>query len=280
MNLRAPQTSKTGLRAAFALPIVLVVILIGGSMLVVALDRQSVQSRSAMRVEQGYDEFHTSRGLLQIIETWLRSGGNRPLLDRLDEQGMAFSLNVRGQPPVRVYMEDAQGSVLTDVLYLTGNSGRDAQRLLLSMREAAAGDPDPTRFFRAAGPTQVSVHTAPPEVLRALVTSTVGAGYADAFIDSLLKSRQQQRLRSTDIVAALNAATVPAGRTRNRLNRLMTVNPQLWKVEVEIGDPGNVTARYRGVLQNRPPDRTGASGPFQRRLSVISWEKISATEQP
>jgi hypothetical protein len=43
MNLRAPQTSKTGLRAAFALPIVLVVILIGGSMLVVALDRQSVQ---------------------------------------------------------------------------------------------------------------------------------------------------------------------------------------------------------------------------------------------
>ncbi len=129
-------------RDAFALPIVLVVILIGGVMLMLALDRQGMQSRSSLRVQQGYDEFHTSRGLLQIIERGSAPGATARCSIASTTEGMAFSC-VRGQPPVRVYMEDAQGSVMTDVLYLQGNSGRDAQRLLLAMREAAVGDPTP-----------------------------------------------------------------------------------------------------------------------------------------
>src|SRR4051812_26592877 len=109
-------------RRAFALPMVLMLVLISGVLLAVMIDRQGAQALTVQRELDSYTFHHISRGVQEAIEAWIRNNGNNDIAGALDVDGHAFDLQVEGGQLVRISFYEAQDTVLAELAGLNGDS--------------------------------------------------------------------------------------------------------------------------------------------------------------
>lgn len=273
------------MRSAFALPMVLLVMMIIAIVGMVMLERQGAQTLTIGRQVSGYDEHHTSRGVKEAIDAWLGSNPRTGLRDRLDVTGRAFDIDLasgldgRGMQTLSVSMFDAQGTVLNEFTGYVGQTMDDGKAILESLRAAAL--PAESLYMRGQGPIAVSAATATPEVLRAVVDAATGGEGTDAYVDAVLKARDEASLTATKLSEAANEAKV-SPEIRAKLQRYLTADPTLWQIVIDVrrgGSTGELVTRYKGlaVLAVRSASARGASQTGMQsssRSSVfLTWEK-------
>ncbi|MEO0715669.1 MAG: hypothetical protein AAFY58_01620, partial [Planctomycetota bacterium] len=61
------------MRRGFALPTVIVLLLVAGALVATLMERQSVRSLGTARELRAYQEQHAARGLQEVLNMWLRS---------------------------------------------------------------------------------------------------------------------------------------------------------------------------------------------------------------
>ena len=274
------------IRRAFALPVVLLVMMIITIVGMVMLERQSAQSLTIGRQVSGYDEHHASRGMKEAIDAWIRSSPRRSLRDRLDASGRAFEIDLptgidgKGLQTLAISLADAQGTILNEFTGFTGQPLEDAKSILLALRNAAL--PAESLYMRGQGPIAISAASASPEVLRAVVDAATGGEGVDAFVDAILKARDEGTLTNASVSEAANAAQV-SPEARAKIQRFVTADPTLWKVTVEVrrgGSTGPLFARYQGLAAlaiSSSYSRTSSQS-TTRSSVFLTWEKQDAQQ--
>jgi hypothetical protein len=266
--------------------VVLLVMMIITIVGMVMLERQSAQSLTIGRQVSGYDEHHASRGMKEAIDAWIRSSPRRSLRDRLDTSGRAFEIDLptgldgKGLQTLAISLADAQGTVLNEFTGFTGQPLEDAKAILLALRNAAL--PAESLYMRGQGPISISAASATPEVLRAVVEAGTGGEGVDAFVDAILKARDEGTLTNASIAEAGNAAQV-SPEARAKLQRFVTADPTLWKVTVEVrrgGSTGPLFARYQGLaaLAISSSYSRSSSQSTTRSSVFLTWEKQDAQQ--
>lgn len=269
-------------RAAFALPMVLVLTLVAGLVVVVALTRYTSDVYSLRRQLDSYSEHHLSQGIQEALNVWVAANGTRPVEEFISEEdGHAFDLLVGGSVSVRFSLRDAQGEMLSRL------DGLDAESSLLvaevlDVLAANAGENAP-RFVRREGPSMVSVKSAPIEVLYAIAEVTVGpGGDADALVTELLAAREEAGPDPVDLDRAFQRAGVP-GEVVPKLQRLLARSTTLWRWTAEAppppGDALGRPVRFGGLLQTQSGRRSDRSSQMIRRSYVLTCERLGDEEQ-
>jgi len=282
-----PLTRKTlPARRAFALPVVMLIMIVIATVGVVMLERQGAQALAIGRQVSGYDEHHASRGMKEAIDAWITNGQRKPIRDRIDSFGRAFELDLpngidgKGMQTLTILLVDAQGTVLSDFTGFAGQALDDGRAILTVLRNSAL--PAEEAYLRAQGPISISANSATPEVLLAVAEAATGGEGAQSFVDEILKSRDEGQLNSAAIGEACNASGAEP-EARAKLQRFITADPLLWMVTVEVrrgGPTGTLNARYRGLatLVDKSASRQNTPQGMQRSSVFLTWEKQDAQQ--
>ncbi|MCX5688663.1 MAG: hypothetical protein NTV94_02525, partial [Planctomycetota bacterium] len=90
-------------RRGMALPVVLLLVLVSGIVISVMMERHVVQALTVQRELQQYAFHHTSKGVQEAIEAWLRqTNATRNMAEAIEADGHAFDLTLDGGSSVRV----------------------------------------------------------------------------------------------------------------------------------------------------------------------------------
>jgi len=256
---------------AFALPIVLVLVVVVGLMSAIMLERQSAQRHTTQRQLGWYQEHHARLGLQEAIEAWIKAlPSSLDLGAVLPPDGHFLDLKLRGGNLAVVSLLERQNAVLIDLAAVGTVSFDDAAAVIQSC-DAVFGPDGPPDGYRSVGPVALSAHTASPELIEVAAQAiTQDAAIAKAFASSLIADREANGGRSSANAigyAIADASAEPD--VRSRLSRMFTVRPTLYYATVELRSStvGPAAARYGGyfVISNRSStDRT----------AFLTWENI------
>lgn len=268
---------------AFALPMVALMSVVVGLLAAMMIERQGAQTRLVQRQITSYRDDHLARGLEEIVDSWLKGVAHRPLRERLDPDGKALEMELDGGIKLSVYVFDAQGTVLTDLGGLAGESMQDARGILSELRHSASAARlrSPPPLTRKRGPVRVSALTAPDEVLRAAVTYATGGDKADAFIAAILRGQSSGKMTNEDLIQFQNEASVSAA-ARPVIQRVLTTEPTLWRLDAKITrtNPGpfeRASATYTGLaILDRGASRAAAKDRdgVERLGNILEWHRV------
>lgn len=263
---------------AFALPTVMILVLVAGVMLGVMLERNVGQMMLAKRQYDSYGFMHATRGIGEAVDAWIKHNGAGSIADALDPTGLAFDLEPEGSGSVvHVALLDGQGLILGDVSGLTGEtleSGREILRSLTDLQGAEA-----RRFVRKEGPLAVSVNSAPAEVLEAVLDAALRGESSSELLAQLEAERGGDRAMEPErLTEMIDQSHVP-DEAKPRLKALLTANPVLWRVRArsESRATGVEGVEYRAwAVLSRTARSSGAdrASQYQRGVSVFGWERV------
>lgn len=268
-------------RHAFALPIVLLLVLISGIVVAVMMERQTAQAMLVRRQLDTYTFHHASKGVQEAVEAWLRSSGaGRAIAENIQPDGHAFDMTLDDGRSVRISFFDAQDKALVELAGLSAQA-RESARLLLQELRVRAGE-EASQLVRRDGPLPVSINAAPPDVLYAAINSVTEGDSTEEIVGEILHTRATQPVDAQMLNEILNRTALEP-EARNRLNMVITATPSLWRVLAETrvqGDGAGSSAvrRFGGLalLSNAVPGGTRDSRTaLQRNSSIISWEDLS-----
>lgn len=272
------------LRSAFALPIVLMVSLALAVLITVLLERFAGQTRSVAAITRSYEAHHVGKGIHQLFEAWLRASASNKIGTKLGENGLALTArlsegltaNANGAETLRLYLDDAQGSILTEVGSLAAEDVALAESIILAARDIEGPDtraisPESAVAKRTLGPLAVSIKSASPAALRAAVVGACGPSKADQLVAELFRLRDENNMSTTAISEVANKAELN-GDERARFLKAVTAEPNLWNVTAEISSDqlinGGVILRYKGQANILS---TGAGGSLSARSVIRNW---------
>lgn len=277
-SMPAPAPAARVFRRAFALPVVLLLSLVVGVTLAVMLERQGSQTLLIARQSAAVREMHFSRGLREIVDAFLSDNSRRPLRTALGTGGYAGEFLLADGTSIRLTLQDAQGSALSEFTGLWGTELAAARELL----EHTGGRPDSdvAGETRRVGPVSVSVLSAPIDLLGS-VCEWVSSSKRDGLLETLIELRDDP---ATDGQALRKIAKAQSldDEESDRLNQALTAAPRLWRAVIEVRGRGMMTgqdgfARYQALLLIPSTDiRTaspGAQSLWGRRTSVLSWSR-------
>jgi len=277
-----------------AMPVVLVLLLVAGLTLTVVLQRQDAASKSAARRLQAYQRFHEQRGFQEIVELWLFSHAQSGVADRLDDDGLAFELELADRGRVRVTMAPAQGAVRRDPQGLTRTARHRAEGVLERLTEVLGdeaawlrSDASGRPYTRAAGPVAIDAATAPRACLVAAAAYALrSTRRAESYADAVEEARLDEIVTPEELDDAAQAADADQTE-RVLLDRVVTARPRLWWCEMrmtgtEIGRPNAVTARFGGhlLVDGDGTDDENEEASPQGRGSFLSWEVLDPDGAP
>jgi hypothetical protein len=272
------------LRSAFALPIVLMVSLALAVLITVLLERFAGQTRSVAAITRSYEAHHVGKGIHQLFEAWLRASASNKIGTKLGENGLALTArlsegltaNANSSETLRLYLDDAQGSILTEVGSLPAEDVALADAIIVAARDIEGADPravapESTVAKRTLGPLAVSIRTAAPATLRAAVVGACGSSKADQLVAELFRLRDENNITATAISEVANKAELN-GDERARFLKAVTAEPNVWNVTAEISSDqlinGGVILRYKGQANILS---TGAGGTLSARSVIRNW---------
>lgn len=262
-------------RGGFALPLVVLLALVSAVLIGVTLERFSAQGLTVQRHVERYSFHHSSQGIQEAINAWVRSNGNAPVAAALGDDGLAFTLEPEGGGSVAVYLRDGQGLMLGDLSGLSPAQIQLARRplaRLVQMSEARARG-----LVRQEGPMAVSVNTAPEDVLTAIVESVVSDG-ALGLVRDIMSGRALAPITPASLVEIYGVGNIPA-QERAELTLLLTAEPVLWEVVAEAGGPSAVyppppKVRYQGLMMmSNSAVRSKANGAMERNSAFLTWAR-------
>lgn len=264
---------------AFALPLVVMLTLVVVVIVAAMLGRQGTQGTTVARQAEEVRDWHFSRGVREIVDQWLKNKALNSVRDNLAVDGRAFDLVLDDETRMSFYLLDAQGTLLTTVVGLGAEETLDAVGALDSLRQSV-GASEFERMTRQVGPPEVSLWTAPPEVLNAVCRQTVGPEGADELTRTLIELRQtKDKITPADLNEAATKVSVSEARRRSFL-RMIAAEPSFYRFILDVRPPQSSTpvARYTGYLVARSPlQRTGGVGRTATpppRSAFLSWEKV------
>jgi type II secretory pathway component PulK len=268
--------SKPG-RRGFALPMVLLLVLIAGIVVSAMLQRHVTQVMTTQREALQYTFHHASKGAQEAIEAWLRqSGATRNMQEAVEADGHAFDLTIDGMT-VKVSLFDAQDGVLIELAGLSGTLREAGLNIIDELRTAEGAGA--VRFTRREGPLAVSVNSAPREVLLAAVNAITDGVGSDSLVAEVLHAREEGTITQQTLNEVYTQADVEP-EIRNKLGTVLTAQTTLWRVVAEAQDSsavytGRPNRRFCGLVMltgtvgASPRDRAAA---LQRNSLIISWE--------
>ncbi|MBL8991643.1 MAG: hypothetical protein JNJ48_08705 [Phycisphaerae bacterium] len=252
----------------FALPLVALLGLLAGIAVTLLLENQSYGRLAAKRMEQQYQTHHLQAGMKEMVEFWLmifKRPNNEPLSN---DTIIGFDLLTKRGERLEIRLEDAQGSVLrsapgSDLSYMD-----IAADILETWGESHAGT------VRTRGPSRVSLHSAPPQVLQALALAIDPKCRAAAFAEAVVTKRQIMRLTEADMAELLSAAGMNDD-DRTVLKMCCTIDPGFWMVVVTVRSAsGAVVDRQGGLAVGSLRTGFGGAGGW----TFLSWGPLSTSD--
>ncbi len=271
--------------AGFALPVVLLLVLVSGIVIAAMMQRHVSQAMTTQREIMQYTFHHASKGAQEAIEAWLRqSGAVQNMAQALGENGHAFDIELDSGFTVKVSLQDAQDSILVEMAGL-GAPARELARAMIDELTASAG-PQAVRFVRREGPLAISVNSAPKEVLFAAVNAVTDGEGTDNLVDEILHAREDGPMNPQGLLEVYTQADV-APELRQRLASVLTAQPSLWKVTAEAIPSaavytGRPNRRFCGLVVmsgmpgSNPRDRVAA---LQPNSMITSWQDCTEQNQ-
>ncbi|MFO0834466.1 MAG: hypothetical protein U0638_05805 [Phycisphaerales bacterium] len=257
---------------AFALPMVIMLTAVAGIMIGVLLDRQSAQALSVHRQVDEYREHHFGRGAKEIIDYWLRTRSNRPVRELLDESGKALDVTLADGTVISLRLFDAQGTLNADRATLAA-SGMPAPRRAYDELAATAGQRLPS-LTRKLGPIEVSLGSAAPEVISAIVNANVAPEKQSDLTAALIELRGRTSIAPEDLSEALNGVGLDNAE-RDAMTRMVAVDPTFFRAILDARSPdGRTIARYGGFAVIGNMVQRGKADAGARRTSILAWTKL------
>ncbi|MCW5765057.1 MAG: hypothetical protein KIT68_03665 [Phycisphaeraceae bacterium] len=256
-------------RRGFALPLVALLGLLAGIAVTLLLENQSYGRLAAKRMEQQYQTHHLQAGMKEMIEFWLmifKRPNNEPLSN---DTVIGFDLLTRDNKRLEIRLADAQGSVLrsppgSDLSYMD-----IAADILETWGESGPGT------VRTRGPSRVSLHSAPPQVLQALALAIDPKCRAAAFAEAVVAKREIMRLNEADMAEVLSASGMNDD-DRTVLKMSCTIDPGLWMVVVTVRSAsGTILDRQGGLAVGSLKTGFGGAGGW----TFLSWGPLSTAEE-
>lgn len=288
-NTMHPQrTSQRG----FALPLVVLLTLVGGLAIALLLQRHGVQSLAYQRQVENYTNHHEASGVMECILAWLPTARGK-IENAVDENGLAFSMDLSGNSSqsnaarIDVYMREGQGSMLRDPSAVFGRKREiveDAVYVLDTMPEELKVE----GLFRTVGPPELSLKTAPAIAIQAICTAVIeDPKKADEAAREILRTRDEMLAETQEGgVGGVGGVAVDPSPTlvtnalqdlgltaqeQKEITAMLTVKPTLYECVAETFDRNNrLLARSGGyylvsdVAQNQAIKQRGA---------FLSWEQ-------
>ncbi len=262
-------------RPAFALAMAMIVMVVVGALTGVLLERQSVQTLAVRRHIDQYQEHHGKKGLSEVIEAYLLALQTTPISQLVSLDPHLFDIELADGAVVEVRIHNAQGRMLSDLGDLTGPRRVRGERALAILRREV-GDDELPALLRSSGPLEVDAQSADPRVLRAVVASVLTSeDEVETLVADLLRVREQRELTRADLGRAMTGLNLD-NELRQDLTEMLTVQPSIWSVRVDltapdvVGGPRRLIAAYEGLarLSARRSARVGRGNLF------LSFEPI------
>lgn len=267
MNAARSTLKASRSRRGFALPLVVFLAFIAALAAGILLDLQSTSRLAVDRQVASYRHHHTALGVRELLDQWLQIAMSSGIDAQLDENHMAFELEGATGESTRVYLFDGQGSALRDAGGAGGDRATLAQTVATILADAPPGS-EP--FLRPFGPLKISIGSAPPRVLEAVVTAAGNPGRAAVFAQDIAHRRQERKLTDSDITDAAQKAGLQQAEAA-AVASMFTASPELWRIEVVSGRPGTRQPRVRqGGLMQIPADHSLGSS----TVIILSWEDL------
>ncbi|MBY0312949.1 MAG: hypothetical protein K2W85_12835 [Phycisphaerales bacterium] len=283
MTPRSPITAARRLaralraRRAFALPLVVLLVLAAGLSVGLLMDRHGTSYRAMARQVGNYKNHHRAAGIQECVLRWLDTARGK-LETSLDNDGLAFTLEVRGRGEIRVYFRDAQGALLTETTQLVGRKREiieDAKFLLDQLPPEGRID----GLFRPVGPAEVSLASAPAVVIQALCIAVTGDQSKGMFAATAILQRRGdgdgRRPEGSSIQTALAQAPL-SDDERRELASIFITTPKLYEVTaVTVNSTGRILDRSAGLyLVDESRNET-----FKQGGSFLTWDELPV-DQP
>lgn len=263
-------------RRAFALPMVIMLVMLSSLLIAVMLQRSSAQAYTVKRQRDAYLEHHASRGFQEVLNFWIPSLGRFPLLEVIEADGHAFDLTLADRSVVSVYITDAQGTLTNSLIGIN-----EAQQYLVlePLHYLDAAHPNRMDLVRPAGPVSVSARTAPREVLDAIEASLLDSEATGALATAIIAAREDGTLSEAELISAGSDAGFTGGQAANDFRQLLTTQPSMFRAIVELREPRfgggtRLAARYTGLMQVQSTTQGNVRNAQQSLISsslFLSW---------
>ena len=241
-----PRTSIR-LTAGFALPLVMLVSFFAAGALAIMVERQSTARLAAARQIAGYQQHHAQAGLKQLQTAWSQ-------LFRTDEDVrqargiIGYDITVEGAfegGRMEVRLTDAQGTLRRRTVDLDPAVCDVLNDAADQLAASKSGD---LSMFRDRGPGQVSLDTAPAEVLTALARAVDPSASASAFAEAVIQMRSERHLTQADMRPLTQATGLPDEKLRI-LEQCVVTDATLWQmVATTRGSTGGFADRQGGLV--------------------------------
>lgn len=264
-------------RRAFALPIVILLTLAGSLVIAVAFQRHTTQQLMVQRQIVEYRRHHDMLGAQAILRVWLSKQRNEDLALKASPDFPAHRFSLPNGVKISVFLSDGQANPKVDLTGVFPEEKKEwFQEVVYRLPE---NRPD---LIRRTGPPEISVNSAPREVLAALRADDA------SLADLLIAARLKTPLDTTSLRLTLEDAGLGADEVGSVM-RLVTFAPSLWKLTVVAEEPDE-TRVFTGLAeltqqavpsppalhewreQRETPDEQGAGGaggiPAPRRTSL------------
>jgi hypothetical protein len=291
-SARPPRTAR-----AFALPLVVILTMVAALMIAMMLERHGTQRLAVQREIDGYQTFHGSRGIREAVMLWMTDAKRGPITAALDRSNKAFDLDLADGSVASVYLFDGQGKALGETSSLTGDDLQTAEGILSALHDAPAkpasrgprsnrgaaappnappGDDGLHPFTRSVGPLTVSALSAPPEVLTAVLSYVSGGANVSSLVREIQDLRDGGALNQAALASVLSKDDLKPDQ-RGLADRLLTVEPGLWWLVVEVQTPdGVLVARWGGHYAIEGTGGVTAKvGAWEQMGSFLTWDELS-----
>jgi hypothetical protein len=268
-------------RRAFALLLVLLLVLVSGVMIAVMVQRHAAQVRSTRRELDAYAFAHATRGMGDALDAWIKYQGRGSIAEALDSDGNAFAFTTEDGQRLTIALVDGQGLALSNLAGLSPDNMRLGREILRRLWEIM-GEQAPL-FARNDGPLAISVNSAPPEVLTAVLRAITGNDSAEGLVADLLSRRQAEGLIDQSMLVSMIDGSELAPDHKNRAKALLTASPALWRVEASLSRGGLEIGRYRAwaiISRGSTVSQGDRATAVQRSLSIFGWERVQPADYP
>lgn len=267
----------------FVMPMVILLMVAVGLTMSLSLKRLSTQQLVVNRQVNSYYEHHSGRGLQEAIGAWLRQQNGRELDEVLEaDTGKAMDITLSDGSTVSIYLFDAQGGLLSD-LSSVESSQVDEVGLALKNLSESVNEVQYLDMTRPFGPSAISIHTAPAEVIRATAMAIAGDRGLRLADDIMLQRASGERMTRQLLVETATRAGVNSEQRAAVLRRFAT-DVQVWGVLVEIRggrglSNGRLLARYGGVTRIRSNTGRTASSNAMEIGAFYTWKDLGIDSQ-
>ncbi len=266
---RTTSPARTSRLRAFALPLVMLLVLVGGLTVGLLMERHGVSYRAVQRNINNYKNHHFAAGVKECVLRWLDTARGR-VDQSIDDDGLAFTINVQGEGRIDVYFRDAQGSILSDTSALSGRR-REILEDMKFLIDQVEPELLPERLYRPVGPPEMSLDTLPDIALKALCLAVVSTPEkALQTATALISRRESSRSAAGDIVNVLRDLPIEEIE-RKEIAAMLVANPSLYEVLAETRDTSDGLLQKSSGLYRLDETRNDT---FKQGGCFLTWDAL------